>query len=337
MTRASKPKDAASVPLLVHQARALYVALCAEGGAPRLTRVMGDHPIQCGASRALEELTLAEARAYVTLGDPLRAAGALDSSGLSPATHTAARIAEAQGWIERLAPASLATALRTVLAVPFSEHGRTAAWGALAFEPSGKLLVRTPAGVARVDPVTGDESDAAGVAPWKSEVVSPDGSSRLTTVIDPCDGFALRSTLASADGHEKAVLLPIAPRIGTRCEGTRGVAARVLPVAWGALGLEIIASGFPVLVAPDLSRAAPLTQPLGQPVTLGAPRSPDGKTLVVPTTGGILVLGARARLLRAKELDGAYGELYDCVVSDDGTRVACVRGGRAFVGMWDGG
>jgi hypothetical protein len=110
-----------------------------------------------------------------------------------------------------------------------------------------------------------------------------------------------------------------------------------LPVAWGALGLEVIAAGFPALVAPDLLRAAPLAQPLGQPVTSGAPRSPDGKTLVVPTTEGILVVGSRARLLRAKELEGAYGELYDCVVSNDASRVACVRGGRAFVGIWDGG
>jgi hypothetical protein len=58
---------------------------------------------------------------------------------------------------------------------------------------------------------------------------------------------------------------------------------------------------------------------------------------VVPTTLGILVAGSHTRLLRAKELDGAYGELYDCTVSDDGVRVACVRGGRAFVGIWDGG
>jgi hypothetical protein len=157
-------------------------------------------------------------------------------------------------------------------------------------------------------------------------------------VFDPCDGFALRATVTRAAGVDATdVLLPVAPRAGTRCDGARGVPVRVLPVAWGALGLEVVVAGFPVLVAPDLSRAEPLAQPLGQPVTRGAPRSPDGKTLAVPTTEGILVLGARARLLRAKELDGAYGELYDCVVSDDAARVACVRGGRAFVGIWEGG
>jgi hypothetical protein len=338
MTRAAKPKDAESVPLLTHQGRALYVALCAEGGAPRLTRVMGDHPIQCGASRALEELALAETRAYVTLGDPLRATAALDLDGPSPVVRTAARVTEAQGWIEKVAAPSVATTLRAILAVPLSEHGRTVGWGALAFEPSGKLLVRTPAGVARVDPATGDESDATGVTSWKSEVLSPDGASRLASVVDPCDGFALHAIVTNAAGGDaKDILLPVAPRIGARCEGARGLPVRALPIAWGALGLEVIASGFPVLIAPDLSRSAPGAQPLAQPVTPGAPRSPDGKTLIVPTTEGILVLGARARLLRAKELVGAYNELYDCVVSDDATRVACVRGGRAFVGIWEGG
>lgn len=338
MVRAAKPKDAASVPLLVRQARSLYVALCAEGGAPRLTQVMGDHPIQCGTSHALEELALAETRAYVTLGDPLRAAAALDLDGLFPATRTTARIADARGWIERAAPPSLATTLRAVLAVPLSEHGRTAAWGALAFEPSGKLLVRTPAGVARVDPVTGDESDASGVTAWKSEVLSPDGASRFTEALDPCDGFALRAIVTKPLGRDvRNILLPIAPRVGAKCEGSRALSVQVLPLAWGALGLEALVSGAPVLVAPDLSRATPGAQPLGQSVTAGAPRSPDGKTLVVPTTLGILVAGSHTRLLRAKELDGAYGELYDCTVSDDGVRVACVRGGRAFVGIWDGG
>jgi hypothetical protein len=339
LSRAAKPKDAVSVPRLVQQARALYVALCAEGGTPRLTRVMGDHPIQCGASHALEELALAEVRAYATMGDPLRAVAALDSGRSFPATHTAARETEARGWIEKLAPPSLASTLRAVLAVPLSEHGgRTAAWGALAFEPSGKLLVRTPAGVARVDPVTGDESDANGVSPWRSAVLSPNLASRLVEVLDPCDGFALRASVTSASGGEpRSIPLPVAPRVGAKCEGGRGLPVKLLPVAWGALGLEFVAAGSPILVSPDLTRAVPIGQTLDQPMTLGSPRSPDGKTRVIATTSGILVLGSRPRLFRAKELEGAYGDLYDCAVSDDAVRVACVRGGSAFVGIWPGG
>jgi hypothetical protein len=335
MAHANKPKDAASVPILVHQARALFVAMCAEGRAPRLTHVLSDHCIQCGSSHALEEFALAETRAYVTMGDPLRAAAALDASGAAPAMRTAARVAEAQGWIEKIAPPVSAVSLRAVLAVPLSEHGRPPAWGALAFEPSGKLLVRTPVGVVRVDPVLGDETEASGIATWGSEVLSPDGARRFLDTYDPCDGFALRATVASQAGNDvRDIALPIAPRIGARCEGVRGIATRSLPMEWGPLGLEAVVLGFPVLVSPDLTRAVPLERPLGQPTTRGAPRSPDGKTLVVPTAEGMLVTGSRPRLLRAKELEGAYSELYDCTVSDDASRVACIRGGRAFVGVW---
>lgn len=42
-----------------------------------------------------------------------------------------------------------------------------------------------------------------------------------------------------------------------------------------------------------------------------------------------------SRLLRAPELDGSYAQLRDCTVSNDDTRVACVRGGKAWVGTWD--
>jgi hypothetical protein len=335
MTHAAKPKDAAIVPILVHEARALFVALCAEGRAPRLTHVLSDHSIQCGSSHALEELALAETRAYVTMGDPLRATAALDASGAPPATRTPARIAEAQGWIEKIAPPVLAVSLRAVLAVPQSERARPPAWGALAFEPSGKLLVRTPAGIVRVDPLLGDETEASGMSSWRSEVLSPDGARRFLDSYDPCDGFALRATVASMAGNDaRDIALPIAPKIGARCEGVRGIAVQSFPLSWGPLGLEAITLGFPVLISPDLTRAVPLERPLDLPTSPGAPRSPDGQTLIVPTLEGMLVMGLRPRLFRAKELDGAYSELYDCAVSDDAARVACIRGGRAFVGVW---
>jgi hypothetical protein len=48
----------------------------------------------------------------------------------------------------------------------------------------------------------------------------------------------------------------------------------------------------------------------------------------------LLVRGGKTRLFRAKELEHGYGELRDCTVSDDASRVACVRGGVAFVGIW---
>jgi hypothetical protein len=154
---------------------------------------------------------------------------------------------------------------------------------------------------------------------------------------DACDGLALHATFGAGEGAQvRDVALPVPPSPGAKCEhpGARGEPAPTLPVAWGPRGLEAIVAGEPVLIAPDLSRATPSLAPLDQPVTLGAPRSPSGKVSVVPTSMGILVRGTRSRLLRAKELDGGYVELRDCAVSDDGARVACVRGGRAFVGVW---
>ncbi len=126
------------------------------------------------------------------------------------------------------------------------------------------------------------------------------------------------------------------PPLAGRCSGSRGAPARVLPVAWGPRGLEAIVEGEPLLIAPDLSGASVLSGFLGQPPSRGAPRSPDGQTYVVPSDVGLVVQGAgRARLLRARDLDGTYGEQRSCVVADDGAHVACVRGSRAWVGTWD--
>ncbi len=339
--RAAKTKDAPAVPRYVEQVRALYRAICAEGGAPRMVDLEREHALACSSSKALEEAALAEVRAYSVAGDPLRAIGALDRAQLPPATRTAPRTADAQGWVIQSAPVlAVPSILRALGAVPQIDRGRAPAWGSLAFDAngSGKLLVRTVAGVVRADPVQGDEVAADGVASWRSTIVSPDGAYRWTESYDACDGLALHATFApNAGGELRDVALPVPPPLGGRCErpGAHGDPAPTLPVAWGPRGLEAIVAGEPLLIS-DMMRATPAVASLGQAVTFGAPRSPNGRMTVVPTSMGILVRGARARLFRAKELEGGYLELRDCVVSDDGARVACVRGGRAFVGVWEG-
>ena len=101
--RAKNAKEAATVLGLVAQTRALWRAVCADGGAPRLVGVAGTGAITCGSTRALEELGLAEVRSYVTMGDPLRAALALDRAERSPASRTPSRATEARGWIRSIA------------------------------------------------------------------------------------------------------------------------------------------------------------------------------------------------------------------------------------------
>lgn len=340
--RASRPKDAPGVPPAVRQLRALLRALCSEGGSTRLVRLSpgslapGGPLVSCGASHAMEDAALAEVHAAVTAGEPVLAATLLDRAQRPPATKTVARAATALGWLEKLAPPSVATeGLRAVAAVPAFERGRMPSWGALAFETSGKLLVRTAAGVARVDPVTGDEADALDVRPWELGVTSPDGARRLLEAYDACDGVALHATLGPGTVQDLVdVALPIAPPLGaSRCAGAKGEPVPATALAWGPGGLEAVLAGEPTLVT-DAGRASALHALLGQPYTLGAPRSPDGKTVVVPAGSGLVVWGPRNRLLRAKELDGAYADQRDCAISDDATRAACVRAGRVWVGVF---
>jgi hypothetical protein len=335
--RAVRAKEAPGVSVFVAQVRALWRSTCADGGAPRVVGVAGTGAITCGAARALEDLGLAEVRAYVTNGDALRATLALDRAQRHPASRTAPRAIEAQRWISRLAPVANARAVRAVSAVPAVGAGHEPAWGALAFEPNGKLLVRTRAGVVRVDPDAGDETAAEGAADWKTAVTSPEGTTRWIETYDPCDGLPLRATFAPTGGDDlHDVALPVAPPLGARCVGSRGALARTLPIAWGPMGIEAIVEGQLVLISRDLAHAALLATLLGQPAAPGAPRSPDGKTLVVATDAGLLVQGAgHARLLRAPELDGTYGDQRDCAVGNDGSHVACVRAGKAWVGAWD--
>jgi hypothetical protein len=340
--RAARPKEAPAVPAFVSQARALWRAMCAEGGAPRAVGVAGTGAIACGGAHALEGLGLAEVRAHCTMGDALRAALALDRAERPPASHTASRVAEAQRWIGQIAPPMNARAVRMVAAVPIVSQGREPTWGSLAFEPTGALLVRTRAGVVRVDPEAGDEVQADGVAEWSPAMASPDRAMRWIETYDPCDGLPLRATFSPAEGDDmRDVPLPVPAPIGGRCAGARGAPVRALPLAWGPGGLEAIVDGEPVLISADLTRATPLPASLGQPVTPGAPRSPDGSRFVVATGVGLVVRGgSKTRILRASELDGTYGEQRDCTVSnvvgDDSVHVACVRSGRAWVGAWDG-
>jgi hypothetical protein len=335
--RARVAREASSVLGLVSQTRSLWRAMCADGGSPRLVGVTGSGTISCGGARPLEELGLAEVRAFVTLADPLRAVLALDRAQRPPASHTASRTTDALGWIGPQAPATAARAVRSIAAVPSLGKGHEPSWGALAFEASGKLLVRTRAGVVRVDPDAGDETSADGVSVWPPSVVSPEGTMRWIETYDPCDGFALHASFAPSSGDDLLdAVLPVAPPLGDRCSGSRGAPARALPVAWGPKGLEAIIEGEPLLIAPDLSRATVLATALDSPVSLGSPRSPDAKAIVVPTTVGLFVRGpARSRLFRASELEGSYAQLRDCTVSNDQYHVACVRGDKAWVGAWD--
>jgi len=328
--RAAKTKDAPQVLAQARAVRVLWSALCGDGQAPRLVRLFGGSPLTCGPSRALEEAGLAEARAHAALGDALGTVTSLERAETPPATKTAARAKDAENWITQVAPVTQATQVRAIAAVPHSTRNAAPAWGALAFEPSGKLLVRTAAGVVRVDAEHGDENDASDVAPWASNVISPDGTQRFLEAYDACDGVSLHASLVTLDGGDLTdVALPISPRLGARCTSAKGSPAAVVALAWGTGGLEAIIAGQPILIAGG--RASLAHSPVGQPTAHGSARSPDGKTFAYATSLGVLVQGAKSRLLRSTDLDGTYAEQRDCTVSDDAAHVACVRAGKAWV------
>ncbi len=328
--RAAKAKDAPQVLAQARAVRVLWNAICAEGRAPRIVHVFGGSPISCGPSRALEEAGLAEARAHAALADALGAIAALERAQIPPATKTAQRTKDAEGWVSQIAPLTQATQVRAIAAVPQSSRTTAPAWGALAFESSGKLLVRTAAGVVRIDPDKGDENDASDVTAWPTNMISPDGTQRFLEAYDACDGISLRATLVTLDGGDLAdVALPITPRPGVRCTTAKGSPASVVPLAWAMGGLETIISGEPILLTGG--HASLLRAPVGQATPRGSARSPDGKTFAIATSLGVLVQGAKARLLRSTDLDGTYAEQRDCTASDDATHTACIRAGKAWV------
>lgn len=324
--RAGKPKEGPSVTPTVGELHALVRAVCEDGGGPRL--VVEGASIRCGGSRALEDAEVAEVKALAAYGDPLRAAAALARLGRPPAARTPKKIAEAEQLLALAAPEQRA-AVRSVGAVPEVPSGP--AWSPLAFDASGKLLVLGKQGVVRVDPQTGEESEAPDVSPWKLPIVSPDGQSRLLEVYDACDGVALRGTFAPLGaGDARDVVLPVAPPLAARCS-RKGEPMPVTPVAWGPRGLELVAAGEPVLVPTGVAAGEAGPRLVAGPYQLGAPRSPQGKLLALATSRGVIVRGDKARTFRPRELEGRYAELSACVPSDDGQRVACLKGGRVVV------
>jgi hypothetical protein len=323
-SRAGKAKEAPNVPGLVQQMRALYRAMCLEGGAPRITKVHGAAAATCGPQKALEDAGIAEVKSWVTQGDALRAFAAADVAQLAPATKTAAKTKEMEALLGQVAPTVESKTARTLNVTFDAPRGHHPEWGSLVFDTSGKLLVRHGTKVSRIDPDRGEE-ESSEVLPWPSQVLSPDGKSRWLEAYHACEGVALRATFApTGDGDMHDVLLPIAPRLGKACTGGRGEPARVLPIAWSPRGLEAIVAGQPVLIKLDASQASPLASFTNEAPPQGSPRSSTGKSIAIPVAQGVLVRSDRWFLYKSAELQ-PYAALEACTITDDASHVACIK------------
>jgi len=318
--RASGKSTSQKVPARVASARRLYAALCAESGTPRVFDGDGA-PLACpGVATALATLFSAEVRALVVRRDAVGAAAALARDG----------------WYEQALPAKQRASLEKTLYAAWPKRGATELplesvpraksglprFSPLAFEADGTLLVQTRDGVNRVRAEDGrTEVATEAVDPWPL-AVGAGSAPRWTGIAFPCE----RSEVLLLVSDPIGTPLPsrptrlIAPRPGPCRHAGPLPTPRLTPVEW----TESRQAG---LIGGALFGVNELGE-LGPSPQKGAPRSPDGKALVVATPSGVVVATAsKSELWSAQDAAG----LSDCVVANGAARVACVRGEHAVV------
>jgi hypothetical protein len=330
--RAAKKSSAAQVAGLVKRFRILHAAICNEAGAPWL-ELGGERGVQCAASKALEDATLAEVKAAILLGEPLVGIAARERLA-APAAKTNKTRTEIDRLLEGALPVVWGTS-HEIKTVPHTPAKGAPAWGALAFDKSGSLLVRTGTDVVRVDTKTFDEK-ATDETPWPWEVTFPDKDARLASVVDPCDAPYFAARVAGHDVPTGSTLLPL-PMIPAMSAGRCGSGSSTVPavpVAWGAQGLYTLVAREPVIVPANVAARpsgvlpAPAA-PVDGAYVQGSPRSPSGGFLIVPTRWGLVrrdESSGSSAYVRVKELEGLYASaLRECAIADGGAKLACVR------------
>lgn len=332
---AAKKGEAARALPIVRRLRILHGALCAEGGAPWL-EIGSERGVACGASKALEDAGFAEVRASLASNDAVTAIAVRERLASGAVARTNKTRSEIDKAIDAAVP-SVWGSTRELKAVPSTPSKGAPAWGALAFDGAGKLLIRTATGVVRVDTTSFDEKEADDVPSWPWEVTLPGKDARLSAVVDPCDAPNLAARVAGHDVPTGATLLPLPmlPLMSpSRCSAGSSTFGAV-PVAWGTSGLYTLIAHEPMWIPSTVTSASggratgtlppPGTKPEGAFVQ-GAPRSPNGSWMVVPTRFGVLRREeGNGSLVRAKELEGLYASLRECAISDAGSKLACVR------------
>ena len=326
---ASKKTEAGKALILARRLRILHAAICAEGGSPWL-EIGGDHGVPCTASKALEDAGLAEVKASLASGDVILAMATRERLAAASVARTKKTRDEIDKLLGDSAPATWGSA-REIKSLPSTPSKGAPAWGALAFDTSGKLLVRSTTEVVCVDTTTFAEVICDQPA-WPWEVKLPAKDARLSAISDSCDAPSLSARFVGHDVPTGATLIPISilPNFApSRC-GSGGANTPAVPVAWTETGLFSLVAQEPVMI-PALTRTAlPLAaaSKVTGPFVQGAPRSPSGNLLVVPTRFGIVRRDdstSKTTLVRVKDLEGLYQQLRECAIADGGYKLACVR------------
>jgi hypothetical protein len=306
--RARTKRVAEDTLAMVGAIRRLMASVCAEGGTPRLFDQDGA-PFACGSlATAADSLMSAELGATLALGRVREGFGVLERDGwyfgkLSAPTK---KRLEAE-LLEAIEPVS--ARVTPVDLRPMFSAG--AQFAPLWFDGNGALFVRTANGVQNV-------SASGTPSPADSSVAPPDAAVRaggrlLVAPVFSCDRS--ETTLMFDSGSPSATRL-LAPRPGACGRGTFDPKVMLRPITAGAsvsalIGASIVGEEAPGSTSPP-----------------GSARSPDGRTLAVPTRYGLLLDGVKHRLLAGITDPGS---LTECVAANGGTRAACVQGGKVVM------
>jgi len=309
------------------ETRRIHRMLCAEAGHPRVR--IGGAPLQCGATDALHRIATAELDATLGAGALVSAMGAFDrlqAEGASAKDTDAAR-----KQLEKSAPRRDVDSYH----LPFGPGpADTASWGSLAFAGDGALLIRSDSSVMRFDPksrVALPDPASGPVPPWGIRVEAPGGAAVLEGVKDPCDGGLLQAQLRRA-GTTVTVPLPLDPLTTRGCSGNEPRTVGVRPVAWTDQGLAMVVAGTSLWLQTDGSKVK-RQPPSAAGAPMGGPASPDGKSVALASSLGVLVVGeqGKGQLWRSASMASGYERLTACTVSNGATAVACVDGSRTRV------
>ena len=318
---------AAHVATSAPAARRLYGLLCEEGGKPAITTSAG--AVRCGDTRLAEDATMAEVEAALNLGDPFAAEAAL-------ARVEGRRKDSTRSWPGR-SPRFAGKLVRATAAAPLVEPAP--AFGPIAFNTSGDVLIRTQDRVIRVDRTSFEETPVDAAFKWPVRLEAPPDAPlwTLAGIEERCDAPTLIARF-EAGGEPTEVPLPIPTP--ARCSGTEHVPAAFLGESpqgeLVAVRGEVIAVPREAPPRPTLADALGLAP--GAVPPLGAPRSLNGSVIALTTARGVLVAtlkgqgrAAAAKVWTSPALDGASA----CVPNNAGDRIACVVKGA--VAIYDAG
>ena len=285
--------------------RRLYEMICTEGGAPLLT--LGDGSAFPCDPATVEDTRYAEARALLTMGDPVRAIAL--GARLRAARPKSKRVAELDAALEAAAPARKAKA-KPLTAIPMASSIAVP----LAFDGEGRLMILGEDSVVRVDPATAAESPASDVARWspRADLV---GSLRVQGASDPCRADLLRLLIGGDAPRE--MTLPVVGSAPPACPADPAIPLVLLDR--NADGLTVALLGEPVAISADGERATHAAWPSSAPGP-GTIRSPDGKWTALAAGDRVLVRGpGKTEIWKPTP----FFTLSACTIANDGKAVAC--------------